>query len=223
MNTEKVLIKFNETAFDDKKSIYDLLCNDVQNVVDTFKGLNVDLLPTELHNLFCNTDELLFDKLTVGKDITLAGLKVSKAKALEIIEKPLGYNTLITAIKQCLHNFSQHEGMLHNTKINAQSICDYFILNDEGVIVLNERFIKRLRESYSFYAITERAKNLVAFQNDLIDLIAKHNLTKVALYKEDAIYTEIIKQCLEVRNLNNTGYAFYLNEDGIRRANSIHN
>ena len=38
MDTQKVLIKFDKTAFDDKKNAYNLLCANVQNVVNVFNG-----------------------------------------------------------------------------------------------------------------------------------------------------------------------------------------
>ena len=123
--------RFNETI--KRNSIY---LGELTEILQAFNVMNIGTLTgAEFQSLVTNPPGVVFDKMTKGQDVVIGGLKINKAKALDILERPKGYNTMLDLIEvyKNRQNWNHH---LHVVDIDL----------DGNEIVLKKSFIDQEAE-----------------------------------------------------------------------------
>ena len=171
---EPILLSFNENAYNAKKeAIEGKLLPPVQGVVDNYNRIEFEewegstkrpLLPGELSRLFSEPVELIFDKMTRGETVAILGMKVNKAEAIKILERPAGYDDLLSSIERCIASLRYD---VDNITITLSKVADWFELADSNTVTLVKARLDEISEHYKKYAKTDRAKRMLAFANEV--------------------------------------------------------
>lgn len=112
----------------------------------------------EFKTLVLNPAFLVFDKITGGQDVEIAGLKVNKEKAMEILEKPAGYQNLLDVIDTYKKNRNDFTHYLNGVDIVG------------GEIVLSQSVLDSEVENSKIWAKSQGAKTAYAFAQAVIKL-----------------------------------------------------
>ncbi len=128
-----------------------------------FAPLTVD----EYSRLFKEKDELLFDKMTNGEEVSIAGLKVHKHKAIEILQKPQGYQEFMTCYESTLQLLASGNHL--GNRLNASTVIDQFELNEDGKVVIKQSFIEQLEKRVKKFATSEKAKKMYLLADGIIE------------------------------------------------------
>ena len=161
-------IHFDEAKHNDQKQQFKELLNHVQSSIDCYNKLGYSKLNNEeVQKLFTDTEELIFDKMTEGKETSIAGLELHKHKALEMFKKPVGYEELIQSVKSTNDTLLNH--LYSIVKISKNEISYYFILDENGVVDFTEKFLSSLEARHTFKATSEKAKLVLEFAQIVID------------------------------------------------------
>lgn len=179
---KQLLLRFNESAHlnELKFATSDLaLYNSLLEVIKSNDpAFQLDM--SNLKALIKNPKEYAFDKIVDGKPLTIAGVPVSKKKAMDFVEMPKEWNTIIEAvqafndkfIKNPIHNLGHNSGNMDRLPLSA-------IVIENGVLVLDENFIAESKSKHSIY--TQNENQIIAHQH----LTAMHNsfveLTKLGV------------------------------------------
>jgi len=99
---------------DQVKQVWLLAINDLAALMGLYKATGLPGLSTdELPRLFADTDALLYEKITGGGHTHVSmedggKMKIDKAVALAILQKPVGYAALLAGIKAYIGNGSKY-------------------------------------------------------------------------------------------------------------------
>lgn len=169
---EPILLFFDESGFNYKKqAIEEKFIPAVQSVVEAYNDLEFEewegstkrpLLPGELSRLFREPVDFIFDKMTRGEAVAIGGVKVNKAKAIDILERPAGYNNLLSTIERCISSL-RHD--VDNITVTVPEVSDWFELADDNTVTLIKARLDEISEQYKRYAKEDRAKRMLAFAN----------------------------------------------------------
>jgi len=157
------LIHFNQDAFKTKKAKYEKGLGIVQGVIDAYDKLKFPKLAgSDFYRLFIEPEDLMFDKMTEGKEVSIAGLKLNKKKALEILSVPPQFEDL----KKCIE-VAKKELLSTCTSepvsINSNELNKYFELNEKGDAALKAHFINSLEIDFQLFAKSDKAKKILEF------------------------------------------------------------
>ncbi len=177
-----VLISYSENDFLKAKSqIENIAKTYIQDIVNDYLGLNIGSLgASNLQPLFSNPVELIFDKMTAG-NLTLNGFKVSKQKAMELIEKPDGYSELLNKISTTMSYFKDRRIDLAGLGLTATTIDKMFSLIENDVVVVNETLLEAMQARCKKYAKSETAKKMLLFANFVIEKCKELDIERIAI------------------------------------------
>ncbi len=182
-----ILIHFNEQAFKNDVQANTRAVPYLQNLVEVYNALGLEKLkPKEFSRLLLNTEELIFDKLTGGKEVSIAGIKVHKKKALEILQKPDGYEALLIAVNEVLETFKS--GVPGSAIVlNSSSISHRFDVDENANIILKQSYIDELERGHKRYAKSDKAKKLYEFANAIIKTCEDHGVMEMINHNPNGI------------------------------------
>jgi hypothetical protein len=162
-----VLISFNEQLYKQKIAAFETYASIMQKVVETFAALTLPALTIiDLQSLFHDPVSMVFDKMTNGQPVSIAGLQVDKIKAMELLIKPGGYEELLDTVAESKKAIAHHQ--YDFARFNISSIADCFDMVD-GAILLKPLKEAELKESCNAYAKTDNAKKMLAFTQTIVD------------------------------------------------------
>lgn len=123
--------------------------NDVFKAYQTLQLGQIDY--NEFRQLVSDPECFIFDKMTGGEKMEINGLKISKHKAIDLLEKPEGYSNLIDSIKilKEANGFTLQQFNIHDIV--------------ENEIVLSHAYINKSKESANVYATNEKELALFEF------------------------------------------------------------
>jgi hypothetical protein len=206
------ILFFDESNYRLQKEQYELYIPKIQMVVDLFNTLNIGkLLSAEFERLVNDPVSLVYDKITNGKEIDIAGIKINKVKAMEIIEKPAEYYPLIDNIKTLISEFSSGYSNCIQ-KINVSKIGTYYELNEDGYVIFSKLWDTEIKNRNTKYATSSEACSMVNFSKDVIELIAKHGLTKSFISNPNGV-GKVFESIISISRDKN----LQMNVDGIQR------
>lgn len=164
-------IYFDQQGYNGFKRDFINPTNLLQKVVDSFNSLKIGSLNTkEFQLLFTDTvEDVLFDKITSGQDLVLNGIKLDKKKALDIIQKPNGYEGFFETLKSVKKGLGHDDlqGHIRFTRFNA--ITNY-VINDKGNVDVDPVMLENEKTNrFTYYTTTQ---NQDAYYKALTDFIA---------------------------------------------------
>lgn len=166
---DPILIHFDESGYDNKKAEFETIATALQQAVTAYNTLGLaDLATSDLSNLFLKTEELIFDKMTDGEPVSIAGLQVDKVKAMEILMKPSGYENLLATIeslKASLQNGPYNGIRIQLTKAFIETNYEL----DEGNIVFKSSANTALENTFKHYATTPLAKKMYVLAQAILE------------------------------------------------------
>ena len=116
-------------------------------ILQAYNAMNIgDITGNEFKRLVQNHASFIFDKMTNGQDVVIGGLKVNKAKAIEILEKPKGYDELQDKITRFQHSVPQWHHHLSHIDIDGNSV------------VISQQCLDAELEASKIYAKTDNEK-----------------------------------------------------------------
>ena len=176
---KKVALYFDEDGYNENLQRQEDTKEDLQNIIDRIKSLGfTDFTKISLEDIFLNPKNFFIEQYVKGQT-EINGIPLNKEKIFSLMEIPPEVNTIIEEIKALRF---------------AQNI---FVLTEEGQIMIKDEFKKTLREQWTIYAHSEKAKKLHDCVKNIYD-----NLK------------EIQQECTQV-NLNNVlGRYIRINANG---------
>ena len=165
---KKVALYFDENGYNENLQTQEETKGYLQNIIDRIKeiGLNIDFTKISLEDIFLNPKNFFIEQYVNGQT-EINGIPLNKEKIFSQMEIPPEVNTIIEKIKAL--RFAQN----------------VFVLTEEGQIIIKDEFKNTLREQWTIYAHSEKAKKLYDCVKNIYD-----NLK------------EIQQKCTQV-NLNN--------------------
>lgn len=171
------LIYFNEVGYKNRIAHLEKSAQRLQEVVDCYHQLGLPpLKPQELVPLFTDIDSLFFDKMTDGKGLFIAGIRFNKSKALDIIEKPDGWQALIDLVNQ--YHQDRH-------RINRGLQLDevhLFELN-QGKVRVIPSIVKQTEEGASYFTQSQRGHDQLQALKKVLEGI--HQLVELGAWHDD--------------------------------------
>ena len=139
------LLYFDEAGYEAARDrIEKIGATSIQNIVDQYQTLGIaDLQPEELSKLFKTPDDLVFDKITGGQ-LVIGGAVLNKSKAMEIIEKPQGYDAFIALIKTTMQDLKDNLLPPGNYPVNEYNVDFVTQLNLKGIVLANAFVIQNI-------------------------------------------------------------------------------
>jgi len=158
MKNEKLKVGFKKIEFDFEIERHSVLMPALSEILAVYNSLGFAVLDDDgFKRLLKQPKEEIFTIVTDGKDISFAGLKMSSAKAFELLEMPDGVSDLLKKIEA----------------VNQEVNFDYYLPSTvllDGEIALNPVVIDKLTDSSTIYATTEAQKNAVKFIDGVLKL-----------------------------------------------------
>jgi len=153
----------NETILTNLKK----LLPEYQAVITAYNKLGLAKIQNgELELLFADPETFVFDKQIADAPLSLAGLPINKQKAMEIVEKPAGFEDL----KDALHNAqleTKQFNEIQSYKIGWPALpC--FQMDEKNKLSIKEETLADIKERCSFYATSERAQSVLKFAQAIV-------------------------------------------------------
>lgn len=183
---EKILVWTDEQAKKEQAAKWDKEKSDVQVVVDLYRATKLPALAgDDLHRMLNDTENFMFDKiaggeqahLTIGTGDTAFHLPLVKSKAIEILQKPVGYTELRAGIEHLVK--TSISGTSLDIKWNIQLVARYFEIDSDGQVQYTAEKAKQLAEHGNKYVQSECGKQLYGFITDVMAMYRKHNMDSV--------------------------------------------
>jgi len=176
---KKVALYFDEEGYNENLQRQEDIKEDLQNIIDRIKSLGfTDFTKISLEDIFLNPKNFFIEQYVKGQT-EINGIPLNKEKIFSLMEIPPEVNTIIEEIKAL--RFAQN----------------VFVLTEKGQIIIKDEFKNTLREQWTIYAHSEKAKKLHDCIKNIYD-----NLK------------EIQQECTQV-NLNNVlGRYIRINANG---------
>lgn len=159
---EKIFIQFDEAEYNNRLSRYKLYVTKLQVVLDAYNAMKLPALNTgEFRALLRNFETTIFDKMNNGESFSLAGMELDKAKAMELLTKPEGYNTLETLIKD------------YQQVVNWDHYINSIIIKD-GIVKVCDSVCKTEKEATTLYAQTDDQIKALKFAKKIMELVKEY-------------------------------------------------
>lgn len=159
---KKEKLTFNQSNFNDEIESYSILIPLMNEVLKAYGKMELPpLVNNQLTELVLNPQAVIYDIMTQGHPIELHGFKINRNTAFDLLEKPEGYEELITAIDalKAQQNYDWH---LRNTVIEA------------NVVVLQSALIESITERHTVYAKNENHLKAFNFAEAVVDAARLH-------------------------------------------------
>ena len=153
-----VLMKIDKRLIAQYNEQYSVLLPEMNQVLTAYEAMGIGHLDSEtLRNAVNSPEEFVFDKMTKGEPVTIMGFAVDKAKAIEIIVKPNGYNSFMDTIKalKAKQNWQYYLGLVEV---------------DNNQVILSKITVNRVNTMSSKFAETEKEILIYNFGNAFIAL-----------------------------------------------------
>ena len=105
----------------------------------------------EFQNLIRNPKSVIFDKLNNGKPIEIGGIPVDKAKALELVTLPSGFNAFNSLVESFRNSRPGWNSLLGSVDI------------EENELIIKQSVIDADIEAGKTYATTDEEKRCLIF------------------------------------------------------------
>ena len=139
---KKVALYFDENGYNENLQTQEETKGYLQNIIDRIKSLGfTDFTKISLEDIFLNPKNFFIEQYVNGQT-EINGIPLNKEKIFSLMEIPPEVNTIIEEIKALRF---------------AQNI---FVLTEEGQIMIKDEFKNTLREQWTIYAHSEKAKKL---------------------------------------------------------------
>lgn len=147
---EKVLLYTNNAQVRERLSERRKIETSLNEINEAYVKLGMGVLAThELTSLIIDPETLIFQKMTKDNNPNIAGLPLHAHKAMEMLVKPIGYDSLTALINK------------HKEKFKNRYL-DQFEVVDGGVQLLQTAIDKEVSDA-SLYAETDEDKRRLAF------------------------------------------------------------
>ena len=138
---KKITLYFDEEGYNENLQRQEDTKEDLQNIIDRIKSLGfTDFTKISLEDIFLNTKNFFIEQYVNGQT-EINGIPLNKEKIFTLMEIPPEVNTIIEEIK-------------------ALRFAQIFVLTEEGQIMIKDEFKNTLREQWTIYAHSEKAKKL---------------------------------------------------------------
>jgi hypothetical protein len=139
---KKVALYFDENGYNENLQTQEETKGYLQNIIDRIKSLGfTDFTKISLEDIFLNPKNFFIEQYVKGQT-EINGIPLNKEKIFSLMEIPPEVNTIIEEIKAL--RFAQN----------------VFVLTEEGQIIIKDEFKNTLREQWTIYAHSEKAKKL---------------------------------------------------------------
>lgn len=158
---EKVKLGFKQNDFDTEIESYSALLPLFNEVFNAYKTTGLpELSFTEFKQLFTTLKSLIFHKMTDGNGMEMGGFKMNPETAFDIVQKPEGYQELLTAIEKAKdeQHYAYH---LSNCEMTGNEI------------VLVASLFEKVTEKNTIYARTDKQLKAYEFTKAVIDKAAE--------------------------------------------------
>jgi hypothetical protein len=169
-------------------------------------GFNITI--GAIANLLENPAEFAFDIVVGDNPLTIAGARVNKKKAMDLIELPDNWKAVIKAAEKLNRDFSENSvhknGVFYavNSAINRLNISDLEVVKNE--FVLSSIFIDSLKEKHSLYTKNEKQEKLLMHFSALSSTI--NEMSKLGVNFNDRI--ELYEIGFIKKGNDGNGYSF---------------
>lgn len=193
---------------------------DVQQILNLYNAMELPpLTALEFPQLFNDTETLIYDKYT-GGDVFITSpsnnnLPVDKAKAMEILIKPAGYDALLTAIANLKKKTTGEAYSMGNARgrvsYDVKSIAQYFTLESAEVIGLAASVTAAVDKAGKHYAKSAKAKAAFAFAQAVSTAFYANGLHQFFGDKPSPfLLPELVGKCIERLDYPNSGFTVNL-------------
>jgi hypothetical protein len=167
--TTKNQIHFDEFKYKIWVEGFEFFIPTLEEIVSDYAALNLTLLqPGELSALFFTPKEFIFDKMTEGEPIIIGKNEIDKAKAMDILKKPKGYERLLGIIDLARQKFAKAFEKIRFERVTSiQQLLNYFECNDAMNVTIKESTIQQVKEKCTIYAETELTQSVLEFAQNL--------------------------------------------------------
>lgn len=173
------LISFDERNYKTAKEDFESKTSLLQQIVAAYNVLNLPALSTqEFYSLILNPTEVVFDKMTGGEPVSIAGLHVDKKKAFELLIKPTGYDALLSTIESVFAQLKTNFWLFKNTPVNKNNVSRFFELDSDGNVSMISALDEQVKEYYTYYATSDAAKQANDFVNAFIKIWYEYEVDK---------------------------------------------
>lgn len=168
---KELLIQFNESGFRNQVEILERFTTFFESCINDFNQLGFGSFEEDnFSELFLQPKTFLFKALMKDKPSSLGGMPLSKEKLYDIIEKPSGFERLISKI-QGLDEMVKTIPNYYKFKFtdSLDSFLDYFTFL-KGKIKMTNETVQRIKYANEIYVSKESSKKIYTFINKLKDV-----------------------------------------------------
>ena len=167
---KKVALYFDENGYNENLQTQEDTKEDLQNIIDRIKeiGVNIDFTKISLEDIFLNPKNFFIEQYVKGQT-EINGIPLSKEKIFSLMEIPPEVNTIIEEIKAL--RFTQN----------------VFVLTGTKQIMIKDEFKNTLREQWTIYAHSEKAKKLYDCVKNIYDTLKQIQQIKPYINLNDVL------------------------------------
>ena len=189
---KKVALYFNEDGHNENLQTQEKTKEYLQNIIDRIKSLEfTDFTKISLEDIFLNPKNFFIEQYVKGQT-EINGIPLNKEKIFSLMEIPPEVNTIIEEIKAL--RFAQN----------------VFVLTEEGQIIIKDEFKNTLREQWTIYAHSEKAKKLYDCVKNIYD-----NLKEIQQITPNINLNDVLGKYI---NINANGNQIEINYTEITKA-----
>lgn len=189
---KKVALYFNEDGYNENLQTQEKTKEYLQNIIDRIKSLEfTDFTKISLEDIFLNPKNFFIEQYVKGQT-EINGIPLNKEKIFSLMEIPPEVNTIIEEIKAL--RFAQN----------------VFVLTEKGQIIIKDEFKNTLREQWTIYAHSEKAKKLHDYVKNIYD-----NLKQIQQITPNINLNDVLGKYI---NINANGNQIEINYTEITKA-----
>ena len=189
---KKVALYFNEDGYNENLQTQEKTKEYLQNIIDRIKSLEfTDFTKISLEDIFLNPKNFFIEQYVKGQT-EINGIPLNKEKIFSLMEIPPEVNTIIEEIKAL--RFAQN----------------VFVLTEKGQIIIKDEFKNTLREQWTIYAHSEKAKKLHDYVKNIYD-----NLKQIQQITPNINLNDVLAKYI---NINANGNQIEINYTEITKA-----
>lgn len=175
---EKQLVWQDEHANKQHRQKWEKERADVQKVVDLYNACKLPAMKdgNDLYRMVNDTTDFMFDMLcggeaahlTIGTGENRTHLPIVKSKAIDMLEKPAGYNELMAGIGELVITAKNGQTSSGDITWNIVSIAKFFTISDGVTVNFTEKKAQEIEDFGNRYVSSEEAKKVHAFVADTL-------------------------------------------------------
>lgn len=187
---KKTLIYSNASEKTDIVGAYEAQHAIMQQVIEKYNATNLPPLSgNELHGLFNNTPDFLYQKttggesahLTIGTGANRTHLPVDKSAAMKILSKSAEMQELEGAITAAGKSFLEGVPQFRNkAKFPISSIENIFVIDQQGVLQFTESLATQLESAGNYYVNSDKGNRVFAFATAMVAAYYEHGIDKLS-------------------------------------------